>query len=162
LARRARAAGLTAGTRRGTWTRRPAAAAVTGNAAVTLAAGAGGLRSTLGDDGLVCFLVLLVVLLVMALTAVIRLPPEAARPAAQDGQPEPQQPASQATQVRRLTGPMAGIPQQLPVRVGMAGQAGYAARHGFSPPAAREDDTARLPKVSGGPPWGPAPRPPGL
>jgi hypothetical protein len=61
----------------------------------------------------------------------------------------------QATQPRQR--PVAPVP--LPVRV-PGQQAGYTARHG--PGAAPSQSTSDRPRVSGGPPWGPAPRPPGM
>ncbi|HUA40570.1 MAG TPA: hypothetical protein VMA32_03330 [Streptosporangiaceae bacterium] len=116
-------------------------------------------RAALLNDSLVGFLVLLVVLLVLSLIVIIRLePPE--RTAVAEETPEPAVPAP-AYAGLGLPVPPTGHRQvasaPLPVRpVGQ--QPTYAPRHGYGP-VTNPGITTR-PRVTGGPPWGPAPRPP--
>ena len=124
--------------------------------------------AALAIDGASSFVVLLVVLLAMMLVAVIRLPrwdgssPEDANrplPAAA-AQTAPARPLPQpALPRRRPPGPRPGDTATMPgdtatmSRPAATAQARYAARHGGTIPR---------PAVSSGPPWGPAPKPPGI
>jgi hypothetical protein len=112
-------------------------------------------HATLADDGLLGFVVLLTLLLMTFLYAVIRAPLEP------EDSPEPpviktlvlSPPAPPALPARSR-------PQAAALPAGPAGQYGdasYAARHATAVVA-----VIRPPAVSGGPPWGPAPKPPGL
>lgn len=136
-----------------------ASAALT--ARVTLASAPGG-RARLLNDSLVGFLVFLVLLLALALIAIIRLePPE--RGSAAEETPHAPAPAS-AFRAPEPPAPEFGqrpvSPAPLPRRsVGRFDQPGYTARH--APGPAPSQGTPDRPRVSGGPPWGPAPRPPG-
>jgi predicted lipid-binding transport protein (Tim44 family) len=141
-------------------------------------------RTAIADDILLGFLAFLGLLLALALIAIVTFePPErtsiaeepaqAASPALAPANwaiavPTPQSgqrrvaPATQsgrhhvaAASQSRLR-PVA--PPPLPVRV-PGQQPGYAARH--APGAGPNQGTPERPRVSGGPPWGPAPRPPG-
>jgi hypothetical protein len=103
-------------------------------------------HAALVNDVLFSFVVFLTLLLVMFIYAVIRMPPELA------DSPEPPMltpPAPPALPVRPPPRP-ATLP-------GQSGKAGYTARHTTA--AAPVIDP---PKVSGGPPWEPAPEPPGV
>jgi hypothetical protein len=135
-------------------------------------------RTAIDDDSLLGFLALLTLLLLLALAAIIRFetperagiaeePLEAAVPAPAPAHWVPTVPAPQSGQ-RRVTpapqpgrhhvGPRTVAPAPLPVRV-PSQQPGYAARH--APSGAPSQGTPDRPRVTGGPPWGPAPRPPG-
>jgi hypothetical protein len=135
-------------------------------------------RTAIDDDSLLGFLALLALLLVLAVAAIIRFePPErtviaeepmqAAAPVPAPAHWVPTVPAPQSGQ-RRVTpvpqsgrhhvGPRPVAPAPLPVRV-PSQQPGYAARH--APSAAPSQGAPDRPRVTGGPPWGPAPRPPG-
>jgi hypothetical protein len=96
--------------------------------------------------GLSWFLVFLALLLVMFVYTVIRIPPQAtgahAHTACATGAPRPR-----ATALRAGT-------------AGQPGDAGYPARRAADP--APGQAVIHWPKVSGEPPWGPAPQPPGL
>ena len=127
-------------------------------APVTLAS-APGERAALANDSLVGFLAFLALLLVLALIAIVRLEPPERQPAAEDAAPA----AGPAFRAPVLPPPALGqrpaaaVP--LPVRTpGQSDQRGYAARH--APGTAPDQRIAERPRVSGGPPWGPAPRPP--
>jgi hypothetical protein len=106
-------------------------------------------HAVLANDGLLILTGASALLLAAFIGAVVRMPPDLANAAAQPGgaaQPEPvpaQLPAVAHDPSPRWPVPAAGPAAPLPRRP--AGDAGYVARH-----AAR-----------GGPPWGPAPRPPG-
>ena len=94
----------------------------------------------------------LTLLLVMFLFAVIAMPPEDAVPTEPPALKTPPPPPSP---VRR---PPATV---LPAgSVGQLGGAGYAPRHGDA--LEPEQKVVHRPEVSGGPPWEPAPKPPGL
>jgi hypothetical protein len=102
-------------------------------------------HAALVADGLFCFVVALVVLLVMFSSAVIRMSPE---PAASASQPAP-----------RPAGAQAGADAS----AGAAGHSrygGYAARH--AAPATPSQGVTEPGQGSGGPPWEPAPAPPSL
>jgi hypothetical protein len=130
-----------------------------------------GLRAALGTDGIPFLLGLLVLLLVAMLVAVIRLPPWAGPEPDEDDQPgrpaAPARPApaapARAPRAVRLPGEPAGaiFPPSPPAdAAGQPDQTGYTPRH--APGLGPGQDPARPPKVTGSPPWGPAPRPPGL
>ena len=122
------------------------------------------MSGTMTDKGIFFLVLFLALLLVLFIYAVIRVPPELADSQEQPvlDLPEPPPPA--------LTAP---APQPLPVRrprtlappvpaspapaFGGSSNGGYAARH-----ATVAVPVITPPKVSGGPPWGPAPKPPGL
>jgi hypothetical protein len=122
------------------------------------------MSGTMTDEGIFFLVLFLALLLVLFIYAVIRVPPELADSQEQPvlDLPEPPPPA-----------PTAPAPQPLPVRrprtlappvpappvpvFGGPGNGGYAARH-----ATVAVPVITPPKVSGGPPWGPAPKPPGL
>jgi hypothetical protein len=114
----------------------------------------------LTNEGLFFLLCLLTVLLVMFIVQVIRTPLEVARPAEQPvlNLPEPPPPApaapapSPALPVRRPQVP--AFPATEPAMNGQSGNGGYSARHAsvYVPMVSR-------PRVTGGPPWDPAPRP---
>jgi hypothetical protein len=104
------------------------------------------------DHAAMYFVVFLVVLLVVSITAVIRAP--AGSPSQEE--PEAAEPFGELEPVQALAGAepaAAALPKRVPATAdAMAGQSApdYAGRH------------VRPPKVSGQPPWGPAPRPPDL
>jgi hypothetical protein len=144
-------------------------------------------HTRIADDSLLGFLALLALLLVLALIAIIRFePPERAyaaeepaqaavpAPAVEPPRWAPGVPAPQPGPRRVAPAPQPGrhhvapasqprprpvTPVPLPVRV-PGQQPGYTARH--APNAASSQGTPERPRVTGGPPWGPAPRPPGL
>ena len=102
-------------------------------------------HAALVKDGLLGYVVLLAVLLPLFTYAAIRTPPEPAMPPARPASRPPALPALPAlpvlpAQASRTGWPPLAAPEQ-------PDDAGYVARHA----------TPR-----GGPPWGPAPRPPGL
>jgi hypothetical protein len=113
----------------------------------------------LTNEGLFFLLCLLTVLLVMFIVQVIRTPLEVARPAEQPvlnlPEPPPPVPAGpappRALPVRRPQVP--AFPAAEPAMNGQSGNGAYSARHA-SPYA-----PVSRPEVTGGPPWGPAPRP---
>jgi hypothetical protein len=140
-------------------------------------------RSTLANDSLLGFLALLVLLLAAVLIVVIRLPPYQGPPPAADSQDEtasaegmPVSSYPELTVTGSASAPLAYAPapsgsgrlagsgrSAIPIRVpSQPGQRGYAARHAPSHGPGSEQDTVSLPKVSGSPPWGPAPKPPGM
>jgi hypothetical protein len=140
-------------------------------------------RSALANDSLLGFLALLVLLLAAVLIVVIRLPPYQSAPPAEDRQddadsaeslplsayPQLPVPGSAAAPLNSAAAPsgparLAGSGRSaIPVRVpSQPGQRGYAARHAPGHGPGPEQDTVSLPKVSGSPPWGPAPKPPGM
>jgi len=126
-------------------------------------------RSALVNDGFLAFvvlLVLLVLLLAMSFVAVIRVPRWAGSPSDQDTQDEPGHPvpshAGPAQGGARPPGTQAGAPSGPSVPASATGQSGepdYPARHVTGPVPGL--GTVAAPKVSGSPPWEPAPRPPG-
>jgi hypothetical protein len=133
------------------------------------------------NDGILCFLYLLVLLLVMMLVAAIRQPESAYHPpdsGDQPGEAAATTAAGTPGQARRASGQVASGPVGEPVSLGSWGasagvgpaaglhggaarrssKAKYVARHVAGPEPGR--GTIRMPKVAGRPPWGPAPRPP--
>lgn len=131
------------------------------------AATAPAVRANVLDDSLVGFLALLVLLLALALIAIIRFEPPERGPIAEETAQAamPAQAAVPAPAYRapglptRPSGQRQVVPTPLPVRpVGQ--QSAYTARH--APGPVRSQGAAERPRISGGPPWGPAPRPPGL
>jgi len=137
------------------------------------------MSGTMTDKGIFFLVLFLALLLVLFIYAVIRVPPELADSQEQPvlDQPEapppvPTAPAHQPLPVRRprtLTPPVAASPVPAPAvpapavpaaaapAFGGSSNGGYAARH-----ATVAVPVITAPKVSGGPPWGPAPKPPGL
>jgi hypothetical protein len=136
------------------------------------------MSAALANDGVRCFLVLLVVLLTMMLIAVIRAPRWEG--SSEDAPPQPATaysalPAS--TQARAAAAiaraavvlparpappPQPGHAARMPVPAAATRQRGhatYAARHVVSQGSG--EGTIPRPEVSGAPPWGPAPEPPG-
>jgi len=115
----------------------------------------------LTNDSLFFLICLLTLLLVLFIVQVIRTPLEVARPTGQPvlNLPEPPPPAPAALApppampLRRPQAP--AFPTAQPAVNGQSGNGGYAARHAsvYAPMVSR-------PEVTGGPPWGPAPRPP--
>ena|SRR5215510_5230103 len=101
-------------------------------------------HAALVNAGLLYIVVVQPLLLVVFVRAVIRAPSE---PADSPSHPEPEQPAPQ------VAAPPPPEPTRLPARpagrpgdaVGSSGETGYVGRHA----------------TRGGPPWGPAPKPPG-
>jgi hypothetical protein len=141
-------------------------------------------RTAIADDSLIGFLAFLGLLLVLALIAIVRFePPERtsiAEEPAQAASPAPA-PANwalagatpQSGQRRMVPAAQSGrhhvaaaspsrprpvAPAPLPVRV-PGQQPGYSARH--APGAGPGQGSPDRPRITGGPPWGPAPRPPG-
>jgi hypothetical protein len=110
------------------------------------------LRATLGPDGIPGFLAFLVLLLAAMLVAVFRLPPGTG-----PGQEEDEQSggAPAGPDVPVLPPPAPPAARWL----AETGQTGYVARHAPAPPP--PPGAAGPPRVTGSPPWGPAPRPPG-
>jgi hypothetical protein len=134
-------------------------------------------HTALVSDGLLLIVAVLTLLLVMFLFAVIRMGPE---PADSAGLPMPAPPAPELT-APELTAPELTAPRPapgspvppvpparrqlwtspLPARTaGQSGGTGDAARPEEAP--APRQNVIRPPLVSGSPPWGPAPKPPGL
>jgi len=126
------------------------------------------------DKGIFFLVLFLALLLVLFIYAVIRVPPELAdsqeQPVLDLPEPPPlvpTAPASQPLPVRRprtLAPPVAAppvpaspVPAPPAPAFGGSSNGGYAARH-----ATVAVPVITAPKVSGGPPWGPAPKPPGL
>jgi hypothetical protein len=102
----------------------------------------------LAHEAVFWFPAVLTLLLVIFVAAIVRSPAGTPSPAGQDAadQGYRQEPGGEPP-----TGP-------LPRRV--AGQSGRTARTPGELPLPR--DVVRAPRVSGAPPWGPAPKPPGL
>jgi hypothetical protein len=115
------------------------------------------------DEAVLYFTVALTVLLAGSVLAVIRQPPWTPGPAPQEHSPHPGSAgwandgaAAPGRPGRHAAGPPAEAPVPLPVRSpGQSGWTAPAAGGGTTQP-----ESWRSP-VSGGPPWGPAPRPPG-
>lgn len=140
------------------------------------------MSQALVNDVIRSFLVFQLLLLAVMLFAVIRLPPYTPGTTAEESRPAPARPeAVQLAPARPPAAPVGSRPQipqtgvayaQFPPvgfathagQVSMAGQPArmrsgrtkYVARHVATP----EPRTIRRPKVSGAPPWGPAPKPP--
>jgi hypothetical protein len=132
------------------------------------------MSGTMTDKGIFFLVLFLALLLVLFIYAVIRVPPELAdsqeQPVLDLPEPPPSAataPAPQPLPVRRprtLAPPVAAPPVPAPPvpapaapAFGGSSNGGYAARH-----ATAAVPVITAPKVSGGPPWGPAPKPPGL
>jgi hypothetical protein len=127
------------------------------------------MSGTMTDKGIFFLVLFLALLLVLFIYAVIRVPPELAdsqeQPVLDQPEPPPSAPTAPAPQplpVRRprtLAPPVAASPVPAPAAPAFGGSSngGYAARH-----ATVAVPVITAPKVSGGPPWGPAPKPPGL
>ena len=127
------------------------------------------MSGTMTDKGIFFLVLFLALLLVLFIYAVIRVPPELAdsqeQPVLDLPEPPPSAPTAPAPQplpVRRprtLAPPVAAPPVPAPAAPAFGGSSngGYAARH-----ATVAVPVITAPKVSGGPPWGPAPKPPGL
>jgi hypothetical protein len=99
------------------------------------------------DEASLWLVIFLAVLLALSLAAVITSPPRTDNPPAEEADTEPD-----------LLKPAPGPPASpLPRRI--AGQSGvvYPADDPARPPG-----VTRPPQVPGGPPWGPAPKPPGV
>jgi hypothetical protein len=116
---------------------------------------------TLTDRGVFFLVLFLTLLLILFIYAVITMPPEAAGSQEQPvldmpapPMPAPPAPAPEPLPVRR---PRTLASQPQPGAFGQPGNGGYAARH-----ATVAVPVITPPKVSGGPPWGPAPKPPGV
>jgi hypothetical protein len=123
------------------------------------------------DEGIFFLVLFLTLLLLLFIYAVIRVPPELAGSQEQPvlDLPEPPAPAPPAAgpQPLPVRRPRAPAPPAPPVpsaspapsagAFGQSSNGGYAARH-----ATVAVPVITPPKVSGGPPWGPAPKPPGL
>ena len=120
-----------------------------------------GRHSALVDDGVAGFLLALVVLLALAIVAIIRLRPLERASSSDDEADQSSRALPAAARSRgpvpapRLVAPVSG-----PQVSGRPDSRGYAPRH--VPRKHAEVQVADRPQVSGGPPWGPAPRPPGL
>jgi hypothetical protein len=117
-------------------------------------------HAALVDPALFFFLVFMTLLLVMFLGAVIVAPP------AFPGSPAPPVLEVHAMPVVQAPAPPAPLPRRQPrAAAPAAGAAGWsadadnAASHDAAPIPVY--DSVRRPKVSGSPPWGPAPKPPG-
>ncbi len=132
------------------------------------------MSGTMTDKGIFFLVLFLALLLVLFIYAVIRVPPELAdsqeQPVLDQPEPPPSAPTAPAPQplpVRRprtLAPPVAApavpapaVPAPAAPAFGGPSNGGYAARH-----ATVAVPVITAPKVSGGPPWGPAPKPPGL
>ena len=115
------------------------------------------------NEVVLIFCAVLLLLLAASLLAVIRMPPWT-------GTTTEDTPGPLASQEPARAGPPDPLPQRtryalakpgaapLPVRApGRSGRTAPAAPSGVPPP-----DGSWRPRVSGGPPWGPAPRPPGI
>lgn len=113
-----------------------------------------GLSAVQETDAILSFLGFLLVLLVLTLAAVIRLPPAGSVPADERSVPgEGPEDASGQRHFRQPQG-VSSLPQRVP------GQSGRVA-HQADDPGEVSGAIRRL-RVSGQPPWGPAPRPPGV
>ena len=107
-------------------------------------------RADLVNNGFFFIVAFLALLLLMCLYAVIALSPEDSVRTEPPTLRAPTQPPRAARPQLRPATALAGD-------AGRSGAAGYAARH-----ATAAAPVTNRPKVSGRPPWGPAPRPPGL
>lgn len=116
--------------------------------ALAAAAGTSGGRAALISHGVEIFLLVLVVLLALSLVAIVRLQPPERRSSAEGVGDE------------RGSLPRPVAPVALPRRAGQPSHRSYVARH--VPGPLTEQGRHERPKVSGGPPWGPVPRPPGV
>jgi hypothetical protein len=124
-------------------------------------------RAALMNEGVLCLMILMTALLASFIYQIVRLPPELARPAEQSvlNLPEPPPPAPP---VPALPLPARRPRPPLPARrsrpaASVTGAAGPPGQAGHPVPgAAAAVPVSSRPKVSGAPPWGPAPRPPGL
>lgn len=111
------------------------------------------------------FLSFLVLTLLMMIFVIIRVPAPVHRPAAEDGTAAPTLAPPVTPAAPRLTATRSRAAAASPPSAGAPGQPGrarpvgarYTPRH--APDAGR--GTIRRSKVSGSPPWGPAPMPPG-
>ena len=117
-------------------------------------------HAALTNPALFYFLVFITLLLVMFLGAVIAAPP------ASSGSPAPPVLEVHALPVVQAAAPPAPLPVRRPrATAPAAGTAGWsaaadnAASHDAAPMPVYS--SVRRPKVSGSPPWGPAPKPPG-
>jgi hypothetical protein len=115
------------------------------------------------NEAALIFNAVLILLLAVSLLAVIRMPPWTGTtaedtPGSRPGQePAPGGPGDPLPQhARYASAEPGGVP--LPVRA--PGQSGWTAPAAPSPGPL--PDGSWRPRVSGGPPWGPAPRPPGV
>jgi hypothetical protein len=131
------------------------------------------MSGTMTDKGIFFLVLFLALLLVLFIYAVIRVPPDRADSQEQpvldqpEPPPAPTAPAPQPLPVRQprtlaspvAASPVAASPVAAPAAPAFGGSSngGYAARH-----ATVAVPVITAPKVSGGPPWGPAPKPPGL
>ena len=127
------------------------------------------------NDAILFLLYLLVLLLAMMIYAVIRMPAPTLGSQDREDQQWEDAPAAPPASVRRAPampvpgsagllspGTTGGPTSALAFLGGAAGRSArtkYVARHVAGPEPGRA--TIRIPKVSGRPPWGPAPRPPG-
>jgi hypothetical protein len=117
----------------------------------------------MANEAVLIFTAVLILLLAASLQAVIRMPPWT-------GTTTEDTPGPLAGQEPARAGPPDPFPQRaqyapaepgaarLPVRA--PGQSGWTAP--AAPSAVPPPDGSWRPRVSGGPPWGPAPRPPGV
>jgi hypothetical protein len=111
-------------------------------------------HSSLGSDGLLLLVIASALLLTLFVVAAIRAPAEASRPdPGPAAPPEPAQPAPPLPR-RRVISPAADAMTQ---NTG----ADYPPRHA-APGQAASGQAASGQAVSGGPPWEPAPKPPGV
>lgn len=127
------------------------------------------MSGTMTDKGIFFLVLFLALLLVLFIYAVIRVPPELAdsqeQPVLDLPEPPPPAPTALAPQplpVRRPRTlappvPAPAVPAPAVPAFGGPSNGGYAARH-----ATVAVPVITPPKVSGGPPWEPAPKPPGL
>ncbi|MGN6174470.1 MAG: hypothetical protein ACTHPS_16250 [Streptosporangiaceae bacterium] len=127
------------------------------------------MSGTMTDKGIFFLVLFLALLLVLFIYAVIRVPPELAdsqeQPVLDLPEPPPSAPTASAPQplpVRRPRTlappvPAPAVPAPAVPAFGGPSNGGYAARH-----ATVAVPVITPPKVSGGPPWEPAPKPPGL
>lgn len=144
------------------------------------------LRARVLNDSLVGFLAFLVLLLALSLITIIRIkpPPPQRGPAADEPVQAPvpmpafRSPGYPAPEPRQRRVPPGPLPVRPVAQRPVGQQPGYAARHaprevpgqdavpgqGAAPGqgAVPGQGTAARPRVSGAPPWGPAPRPPDL
>ena len=110
--------------------------------------------ATLRADGMLAVLGLLLLLLVMLIVTIIRQPRWVPGPTEEDGTSEPGQP--DPAPLRGMLPAAAEASQPAPPAAPAA--TGYPARHlRYPEPASAWGSGAR---ITGGPPWGPAPRPP--
>ncbi len=138
----------------------------------------------LADEAALAFTVALTVLLAASVLTVIRQPPwippppaeehprypgDAARGAGWDGRPQPPEPpaarARAAEPASRQGRHASGAPDEAaraPLPVRSPGRSGWTApiTGGAARPDAARPDTSWRPPVAGGPPWGPAQKPP--